>query len=168
MTVTQLGRCSLAYQADWHLRRRGLHSLSSPMRWMGRSSLSPSHWNPQRSSGLRRPRHLHHRRHSGEKAHVRGVFREQCPPRLAAVGCALILLPRRRRRRCPWSQMSRHLRPSPWSHSSPHPSPTCPAGRHTSGVNPQNLVRGRPNHAPFKLQGSFTVNPTIYMAHAEL
>lgn len=158
VTVTQLGHCSLAYQADWHLRRRGLHSLSSPMRWMGGASLSPSHWNPQRSSGLRR-HHLRRRRHSGEKTHVRSVSREQCPPRLAAVGRALVSLPRRRR--CPWSQTSRRLRPSPSSRSSPHPSPTCPAGRHMSRVNPQNLGRGCPKHAPFKfkLQSSFYCQP---------
>lgn len=91
VTITLLGHCSLAYQADWHLRRRGLHSLSSPMRWMGGASLSPSHWNPRRSSGLRRPRRLRRRHHSEEETRVRSVSRERCPPRPAAVGRALCL-----------------------------------------------------------------------------
>lgn len=156
MTLTRLGHCSLAYQADWHLRWRGLHSLSSPMRLTGGASLSPSRWNLQRSSGLRR--HHLRRRRSGEETRVTKVVLARRLPRVAK----LASLPRHRRRRCLWSQTSRRLRPSPSSRSSLHRSPTCPAGRRMSRINPQNLNRGLSKHPllMFKLQISFVFNTT--------
>lgn len=61
------------------------------MRLTGMASLSPSRWNLQRSSGLRR-RHLHrlHRR-SGEKMHVRKVFRS-ISPEWVSLSCYLVIV----------------------------------------------------------------------------